>query len=389
MPKKFIFIDSHPIQYNVQIYSAFSALFPEDVLVAYKAIPKGEQYEADFGKTVSWGIPLLEGYSYTNLDVKPGLAGRLKGFGDVFKLFSEHRPKVVFLHTFASPVFPAVLLFSLLFGTRVWLRSDTNDVAFKRTKLKDALRGLLYRALYIRFDRLFYVGQLNKAHYLSHGAPEKRLTFAPRCVADPIAGLDAAEKRRRRADWRRENGIGEQSLVLMFVGKFIPKKNPGIIFDALRDMAPLDREIVVVMVGSGPLEADLRRLADQLAAEKGIRTVFAGFKNQVELVDCYLGGDMLVLPSLQSGETWGLVVNEALQGGQSAVLSNFVGCGPDFSSLERVEIFNADDPQALGAGIAQLSHYAPDLDWARPAMANYSMEAVVRSLAGEWSAVGR
>jgi glycosyltransferase involved in cell wall biosynthesis len=43
----------------------------------------------------------------------------------------------------------------------------------------------------------------------------------------------------------------------------------------------------------------------------------------------YAAGDLLVLPSQGSGETWGLVVNEAMNLGKPIVVSSHVGCGPD------------------------------------------------------------
>src|SRR4029077_19922149 len=68
--------------------------------------------------------------------------------------------------------------------------------------------------------------------------------------------------------------------------------------------------------------------AKPLAAEAGLPVSFAGFLNQTELTRAYAAGDCLVLPS-DYGETWGLVVNEAMVCGLPAIVSDRVGCGPD------------------------------------------------------------
>jgi len=55
---------------------------------------------------------------------------------------------------------------------------------------------------------------------------------------------------------------------------------------------------------------------------------FAGFLNQTEIGAAYACADIFVLPSLYD-ETWGLVVNEAMNFGLPVVLSDAVGCADD------------------------------------------------------------
>ncbi|HPA96824.1 MAG TPA: glycosyltransferase family 4 protein, partial [Thermoanaerobaculia bacterium] len=50
--------------------------------------------------------------------------------------------------------------------------------------------------------------------------------------------------------------------------------------------------------------------------------------NQSRIAEAYAAADCLVLPS-DRGETWGLVVNEAMVCGLPAVTSDQVGCAPD------------------------------------------------------------
>ncbi len=53
-----------------------------------------------------------------------------------------------------------------------------------------------------------------------------------------------------------------------------------------------------------------------------------GFLNQSELPAAYIAADLLVLPSGWH-ETWGLVVNEAMNFGLPIVVSDRVGCAAD------------------------------------------------------------
>src|SRR5262249_30567577 len=55
---------------------------------------------------------------------------------------------------------------------------------------------------------------------------------------------------------------------------------------------------------------------------------FTGFLNQSEIVRAFVASDVLVLPS-DGGETWGVIVNEAMSCGKPCIVSDRVGCGPD------------------------------------------------------------
>ena len=138
---------------------------------------------------------------------------------------------------------------------------------------------------------------------------------------------------------RKQWGAEEGDLVALFVGKFIPKKRPA---DLLRALAVFQSQsgradlpvgpdarqrvptMLAVVVGAGEMENELRAFA----ARENVRAHFAGFKNQTELPQYYAGADVLVLPS-DGGETWGLVVNEAMACGLPAVVSDAAGCAPD------------------------------------------------------------
>jgi len=88
---------------------------------------------------------------------------------------------------------------------------------------------------------------------------------------------------------------------------------------------------------------------------------FAGFLNQGEIPAAYAAADALVLPS-DSGETWGLVVNEAMACGLPAIVSDEVGCGPDLVERGRTGfVFPLDDVRALAqlmATLAEAPHQA-------------------------------
>jgi glycosyltransferase involved in cell wall biosynthesis len=87
-------------------------------------------------------------------------------------------------------------------------------------------------------------------------------------------------------------------------------------------MAPWD----LVLLGDGPLKADLCRLIDDLRIRN--RVLMPGFKQYEELPAYYALARAFVHAS--ATEQWGLVVNEASASGLPVIVSNRCGCVPEW-----------------------------------------------------------
>lgn len=110
-----------------------------------------------------------------------------------------------------------------------------------------------------------------------------------------------------------------------------------------------------------------------------------GFVNQSELGRYFLAADVFVLPSVF--ETWGLVVNEAMQFGLPVVVSRRMGChqnlviegqtGFTFASGDAAGLAGAIDQFASGtADRAKMGQAAHDQ------IAHYSTERSVAGILG-------
>ena len=78
--------------------------------------------------------------------------------------------------------------------------------------------------------------------------------------------------------------------------------------------------------------------------------------NQSGLSEIYHASDLMVLPSRQ-GETWGLVVNEALLHGLPVVVSEGVGSAPDLvRTSECGAIFETGKVESLAEGLKKVCH---------------------------------
>lgn len=382
-----LIFETHPIQYRAPVYQALEKLCPGQFEVVYASDFSVRGYEdTGFGTQFAWDVPLLGGYPNRIMgnDAAGGINrwGGLTGRG-VAALVKTCAPRAILLHSFGYAFCWAAYWAALRYRIPVWIRMETQDEAVARGRLKGLVRALCYRLAYLGVRKAFYIGKLNREHLVRHGLQPDQLTPAHYCTPHPLSGLSSAEKQQRREAIRGALGIPANHHVVAFFGKLISKKDPALLLSALRrGQVPPGAGITVLMVGSGELEQPLRDMARALEAERGISTVFAGFVNQSKLAAYYLASDTVVLPSQRAGETWGLVVNEALQAGCGVVVTEAVGCHRDFGSWERFRVVPVGDPAKLSSALSELARYPRDFDWAAPGLAAYSVEAAAQAIGG-------
>ncbi|GAA5118399.1 glycosyltransferase [Luteolibacter yonseiensis] len=385
---RLVVFDSHPVQYRVPIWQTMEKLSPSSVHVVYASdcSVRGHM-DGGFGRMVAWDDPMLEDYENTILNCEKGKPlsgwGSLTGAG-VKEVLDRLQPDVVLLTGLNYRYDLVACVTARLRGIPVWLRCETQDQAVNRSDSKKLARYFIYRNIYRLIDKFFYIGNLNRQHYEDHAVRDAQLFPARYGTVDRFASLDSSTKSRLRKSQRDAAGVSDGTFVVGFSGKFIPKKNPDLLFSMLDHLdETLRARVALYFLGSGEMEADLRELAESARSRYGVATYFAGFANQSELPGHYLAMDLLVLPSRRSGETWGLVANEAMQAGCAVVVSNAVGSGADFNALERFEIFDEGNATQLADRIAKLSVYPRSFDWADEELKGYSITATASALLAE------
>jgi glycosyltransferase involved in cell wall biosynthesis len=385
-----LIFETHPVQYRAPVFQELNRLVPDTFEVAYASDFSVRGYsDREFGQNVAWNTPLLQGYKYHVLgnDRKGGIE-KWSGLSSrgVSAIFAATKPSAILLHSFGYQFCISSLWNARIRGIPVWIRMETQDQAVGRGRLKFIARYLVYKLLYRNVDLFFAVGTANRRHYILHGVNDRNIRSMNYCTPDPVAGMSESEKQSKRSNLRTELGICDSDTVIGFFGKLIPKKDPIVILEAwLRLNDDQRRRTKLLFVGAGELEHELR----SISTERGIAAIFVGFINQLELGPYYLSTDILILPSRQMGETWGLVVNEGLHAGCSVISSDAVGCAEDFSGLERFRVFRMGDERQLASAIIELSKLPRDFNWASETMKDFSVEAAAQNLAVEIALLNR
>jgi glycosyltransferase involved in cell wall biosynthesis len=195
------------------------------------------------------------------------------------------------------------------------------------------------------------IGSEAHRHLSRLGVPEDKMESAPYCVDTDFFSGEVSRWAPQREEIRREFGIGPSDVALVFSGKLIPKKDPLLLPASLRLLEPRELERVhLLVVGDG----DLRDKMEHACREVNCARVRCfGFLNQSEIGRIYAAGDALVLPSRRGmGETWGLAVNEAMQFGLPAIVSDGVGCHRELIHPGKTGfVFDSAVSESLASGI--------------------------------------
>jgi len=346
-PMRVAHLVSHPVQYYVPLYRELAGRPDLDLTVYYYSDRSTREFhDAGFGRAVTWGVTLLDGY---RVRMCPSAAGAEMGGGwrrpnwDVVREVRRERYDVVWVHGYNHPTTWLAAAAARLAGSRLLIRED-QTLLHGRPWTRRALKRVALRALFSQAAGL-YAGEESRRHFLHYGMPASRLFPARHCVDNRAFRSRAAALAPKRSRVRAAFGISDDAPVVLFCGKLIDKKQPLLLLDAFSRVRR-NRACWLLMAGDGPLRGAIDAQAREIP---GVR--MAGFLDQTEVPSAYAAADIFVLPSARH-ETWGLVVNEAMNFALPIVVSDRVGCGADLVRSDwNGHVVARHDVAALAAAI--------------------------------------
>lgn len=345
------YLVTHPIPYQAPLLRMVAAQ-PDIELKAFF----GNDFTTrtftaeEFRTTITWDVPLLEGYESETL---PRLWGKdppdrlppldfwnplTHGFA---KRLAAGKFDALWVHGYAHWQHLTAMASAKLRGVKVLLRDEATAISAQRSSVKRFAKRVFFGTIDRLVDAYLPIGTLNRRYYQEHGIAESRLFTMPYAVDNARFQVQAAEVNKRRMVRRAELGITPDQPVLLFVAKLIDRKRPDLLLDAFARVQaePGMRRPVLLYCGDGPLRAALEEKARGLP-EGAVRLL--GFQKQNELPVWYDLCDAFVLPSVQ--ESWGLVVNEVMNAGRAVICSDRVGSSYDLVKPgENGAVFRVDD----------------------------------------------
>ncbi len=216
----------------------------------------------------------------------------------------------------------------------------TDTAAARETRLEALASRLWARAVGRRWER-FWLARAERCFCVSSRvarelAADHRLASPPPVLVNGVelAHFPWPPPRRREP-------------IILYLGRLGPRKG---LFNLLRAFALLpQRELTLELLGEGPLEGRLRRLAHELGIARRVR--FAGFADRVGVLRALARCRLFVLPSTYEGLPLALL--EALAAGAPVVTTPACAL-PEFGPKPPFLVARPPDPAGLAAAMAEL-----------------------------------
>lgn len=277
----------------------------------------------------SAGIPVHELGRRSRLDPRPALR--------LASLMRREKYDVVHNHNFAALSVGVVAC--LFTGVKALVRTEHNV-----TLGGSSARTVLSRAAALREDAQIAVSDaVRRSHIEAGRVPEARFVVVRNGIGEERLRPDVSS-----GAVRGGLGIGESEFVCLNIGSLTRQKNRVNLLRAVSLLGDIER-LRVLVVGSGPREAELKELSTRLGLDERVR--FLG--ERLDISNLLGASDAFVLSSDWEGLP--ITLLEAMASGLPSVATSVGGIPEVIAEGETGYVVPPNDPEALADRIRALA----------------------------------
>jgi glycosyltransferase involved in cell wall biosynthesis len=265
----------------------------------------------------------------------------------IWRALFRLRPKCVIVSGWSTFASQAAIVWCRLRGIPYLVVVESHD-RDDRPGWRRAVKGAVVPAVVKGAAGVLVAGTLARESMIERGVDPARIRIFANTI-DVAAFAERAEcLSRDRLHLRESFGFAEDDVAVLSVARLVPEKGLATLVRAVAETA--DPRLVLTVVGSGPEQGRLERLAE----ERGVRLSLVGDLDWSDIVKAYVAADIFAL--LSESEPWGVVVNEAAACGLPLVLSDAVGAAHDLL-VDGVNGYTvtAGDSRAAAAALKELA----------------------------------
>jgi glycosyltransferase involved in cell wall biosynthesis len=223
--------------------------------------------------------------------------------------------------------------------------------SWARESEAEGARGLTFAAK-LALERLVYRGGARFVVLTNAVAQKLQRDFKvpPELIRIVPGGVDIGrfQVSGTRADARHALGLPIDRPTILTACRLVRAKGIAPLIDAVALMRERIPDVLLVVVGTGPIAEELRQTVRERGLENTVR--FTGFFDDHNLLQAYRAADLLVVPTIAI-ESFGLVVIEAMACGTPAMVTPVDGLPETVRDLDPALIFRGTTPEDMADGM--------------------------------------
>ncbi len=322
------FITDIATPYMVAVHQALARMVDLTVIYCSRSGTRGMEWELvlPFRHEVADGLTISRGVDATDFYLSPKILAAVH----------RARPQAIISGGFSVPSLYAAL-FARVRGIPLLIHSDG-------TAQSEQILGRPHRIAREVLRRLAWGAVANSvpagARFAEIGFPSERIFHALHATElEPFWQIPAERDRPDSAPMR-----------LLFVGRLIPRKGCDRLLEAYSKARAEGANVELTVVGNGPDEDRLRRMANEL----GVPVTWRGFVDQPGLPAEYAQADAFAFPTLD--DPFGIVVLEAAAASLPSIASSKGGATDDIirDGINGI-VVDPSDTSAMADGIVRLA----------------------------------
>jgi len=248
--------------------------------------------------------------------------------GRIIRYLDDHAIDAVMVVGYNDPGMLRIIRHNARIGRPQFLWGDSNAAADHARHLKLAVKRRLVGWVLSKCDAVLVCGTLGAEFFTRYGADPRRIF---RCPIEPDYSLieEIGEPDLRKI--RERFGLRADRRRFVFCGRLVGRKRADLVIDAFNRAAPRLPDWDLVMVGDGPLRAELEARVDPSLRD---RVVWTGFlDDQPAISAIYRASHVLLHPC--DFEPWGLIILEAAAAGMGIITTSACGAGRELVRPDR------------------------------------------------------
>lgn len=255
-------------------------------------------------------------YEYINFEENDGIGYKFKfsNLPSIFKALRVFKEKSdVIILPYADIRFIAIILLCI-FKKRKYFLFCANTIFDERKEIY--VKEILKRIFFGNASAILATGESQNDYCLRYTTAVEKIKI----IGNPSVEIKSGQNRNLDSNNGSASGI-DKPIHLLYVGRLSREKGLYDLVHAVFLLKNSDNNFKITMVGDGPEKINLEKFSEKLS----IDCQFTGFIKKLDLLNgMYKLADVFILPSYS--ESWGLVVNEAMQNKLPIILSDKIGC---------------------------------------------------------------